>query len=81
MPQVGTGCAIGATVTVTAGKIRATRIVLSQASYYSHDDLRLHFGLGLADRAERIEVRWPAGVTQVLTDVPARQVLAIRERQ
>ncbi len=73
--------AIGATVTVTAGKIRAPRIVLSQASYYSHDDLRLHFGLGPADRAERIEVRWPSGVTQVLTDVPARQVLAIRERQ
>jgi len=73
--------AIGATVTVTAGKIRATRIVLSQAGYYSHDDLRLHFGLGPADRAERIEVRWPSGVTQVLTDVPARQVLAIRERQ
>ena len=72
--------AIGATVTVTAGAIRSTRAVVSQSSYYSHDDLRLHFGLGRADRVERIEVRWPSGITQVLTDIPARQVLAIRER-
>ena len=37
--------AIGATVVVTAGGTQA-RAVLSQSSYYSHDDLRLHFGLG-----------------------------------
>ena len=35
--------------------------VLSQSSYYSHDDLRAHFGLGAAARAERLEVRWPSG--------------------
>src|SRR5262249_402875 len=35
--------AIGATVVVTAGGRRQARAVLSQSSYYSHDDLRLHF--------------------------------------
>ena len=56
-----------------------SRAVLSQSSYYSHDALRLHFGLGAATKADRVEVRWPSGRTQVLADVPARQVLTIRE--
>ncbi len=44
--------AIGATVIVTAGGRRQARAVLSQSSYYSHDDLRLHFGIGAASRVE-----------------------------
>ena len=59
-----TASAIGATVVVTAGGPRQARAVLSQSSYYSHDDLRLHFGLGAATRADRVEVRWPSGTTQ-----------------
>ncbi len=53
--------AIGATVIVTAGGRTQARAVVSQSSYYSHDDLRLHFGLGAATTADRIEVRWPSG--------------------
>ena len=71
--------AIGATVRVTAGGRPRARAVLSQSSYYSHDDLRLHFGLGQARAAARVEVRWPSGETTVLTDVPAGQILRIRE--
>ena len=41
---------------VTAGGRRQARAVLSQSSYYSHDDLRVHFGLGAASRADAIEV-------------------------
>jgi hypothetical protein len=71
---------IGAAVIVTAGGHRQARAVVSQSSYYSHDDLRLHFGLGAAEKADRVEVRWPLGDTQVLTNVRARQVLTIREQ-
>jgi hypothetical protein len=71
--------AIGAIVTVTAGNRRQARAVVSQSSYYSHDDLRLHFGLGAADKADRVEVRWPDGSSQVLLDVPARRILTITE--
>ena len=71
--------AIGATVVVTARGRRQARAVVSQSSYYSHDDLRLHFGLGDAPVAERIEVRWPNGATQTLTSVGARRVVTIRE--
>jgi len=71
--------AIGATVAVTeAGRTQA-RAVLSQTSYYSHDDLRLHFGLGSATVADRIEVRWPNGRTSVHENVPGRQVVRLRE--
>jgi enediyne biosynthesis protein E4 len=71
--------AIGATVTVTAGGQRQARAVVSQSSYYSVDDLRLHFGLGSASRADRIEIRWPSGTKQELTDVRARQIVTITE--
>jgi enediyne biosynthesis protein E4 len=72
--------AIGATVIVTANGKRQARAVLSQSSYYSHDDLRLHFGIGAASRVESIEVRWPDGGVQTLTDVQPRQVVKIIER-
>jgi hypothetical protein len=70
---------LGATVLVTAGGRTQAQAVLSQASYYSHDDVRLHFGLASEERAARIEVRWPSGVVDVLTDVGGRQVVKIRE--
>jgi hypothetical protein len=71
--------ALGATVIVTAGGRRQAQAVLSQSSYYSHDDLRLHFGLGTARAAEIVEVRWPAGGVDVVKDVAANRVLTIRE--
>jgi hypothetical protein len=70
---------LGATVVVTAEGRRQARAVLSQASYYSHDDLRLHFGLGRAARAEAIEVRWPSGAVDLLRNVPGRRVVTVRE--
>ena len=71
--------AIGAIAVVTAGATRQTRTVLSQSSYFSHDDFRLHFGLGAAHTVDRIEVTWPAGGTTVLTGVTADRVIAIKE--
>ena len=52
---------------------------MSQSSYYSHDDLRLHFGLGTADVAKRVEVRWPNGAMTVVEDVRAGQVITVVE--
>ena len=72
--------AIGATVIVTANGKRQARAVLSQSSYYSHDDLRLHFGIGGASRIETIEVRWPDGQVQRMTNVQPRQVVKVIEQ-
>jgi hypothetical protein len=71
---------IGATVLVTANGRTQARAVLSQASYYSVDDLRPSFGLGDARAADRVEVRWPSGGVDVVTGVAADQVVTIRER-
>jgi hypothetical protein len=72
--------ALGATVLVTAGGHTSARAVLSQSSYYSHDDVRLHFGLGTASEAERVEVRWPNGSRTTLAHVKAGQTLRVVEQ-
>jgi len=70
---------LGAEVRVTAGGRTAARVVLSQTSYYSHDDLRLHFGLGSSKVADAIEVRWPSGRVEVVNNVPGGHVVTIKE--
>jgi hypothetical protein len=70
---------LGATVLVTSGGRTQARAVLSQSSYYSHDDLRLHFGLGSSASADRVEVRWPSGQVDVQRNVAGGQVVTIRE--
>ena len=71
--------AIGTVVTVTASGRSSTRALLSQSSYYSHDDVRLHFGLGRSAVAESIAIRWPSGTVQSLSDVKGDRVVKIRE--
>jgi hypothetical protein len=71
--------AIGARVRVVVGGLRQVAEVQSGGSWGSQSDLRLHFGLGRAQRVERIEVAWPSGATQTLEDVEANRVLRIRE--
>src|SRR6185436_5200850 len=71
--------ALGALVRVTVSGRTEAQAVLSQASYYSHNDLRLHFGLGAAASAETIEVRWPNGRVETLKDVRGGRVVTIKE--
>lgn len=68
--------AIGAEVTI--GKQKQT--VLSQSSFISHSDLRLHFGLGSATQVESITVRWPSGETQTFPGVKADQEIRLVEK-
>jgi len=71
--------AIGAVVSVAAGGLTQTQAVLSQSSFLSHNDLRLHFGLGSADRADRITVRWPSGETEEFPGAAAGTLVLLRE--
>lgn len=56
--------AIGARVTVVAGAWTMIDEVMSGGSYYSQNSFTLHFGLGAAREADRLEVRWPGGEVQ-----------------
>ncbi len=70
---------IGARVRVEAGDLVLTDQVVSGGSYLSHSDLKLSFGLGSREGADRIEVRWPSGIVDVLVDVKANQVITVLE--
>jgi len=72
--------AIGASVTLIAGGRPQRQDVLSQSSFYSQNDLRLHFGLGQARLADSVEIRWPSGTVQQVRAIQADQIVTIRER-
>jgi len=63
--------AIGALVTIKAGESSQSRAVMSQSSYVSHNDLRVHFGLGQAATVDSILVRWPSGAEEAFPGVEA----------
>jgi hypothetical protein len=65
--------AIGARIRLTAGSRTQMRDVKAGSSYLSQNDLRAHFGLGAAARADRIEVRWPSGRTEAVMGVAANR--------
>jgi hypothetical protein len=69
---------IGARVTARyGGKVHAQE-VLSQSSFYSASDSRLHFGLGASEEAD-LEIRWPSGVRETIRNVAANRLVVIKE--
>jgi hypothetical protein len=70
--------AIGARVVVHYGKKIQVQEVLSQSSYYSVNDSRLHFGLG-AEKLADISIRWPNGLKEVLRAVAADRLIVVKE--
>ena len=55
------------------------RDVKAGSSYLGQNDMRLHFGLGAATFADRLDVQWPSGRTEVLQNVAANQIVTIKE--
>jgi hypothetical protein len=53
--------------------------VTTTGSYQSSSDKRLHFGLGAADSIREIEIRWPSGIRQLLSNQKADTILTITE--
>jgi len=80
---VGTGKsnrdAIGARLKLTAGGRTFVDQVTSGSSYLAQNDTRVHFGLGAAARADRLEITWPDGRVDVAENVPANYVVTIQE--
>jgi hypothetical protein len=70
--------AIGGRVTVRYGGKAQAQEVMSQCSYLSSNDPRLHFGLG-SEKTADVEVRWPLGGVDTLKAVAADQLVVIRE--
>ncbi len=53
--------------------------VRSGGGYFSQNDLRVHFGLGKADKVDVLEIHWPSGQADTLKDVKANQVIFVKE--
>jgi hypothetical protein len=53
--------------------------VRSGGGYISQNDLRVHFGLGKAEKVELLEVRWPSGQVDSLKNIEPNQVVYIKE--
>jgi hypothetical protein len=70
--------AIGARVTARYGGRVQAQEVLSQSSFYSASDSRLHFGLGAAESAD-LDIRWPNGGRERLAKVAADHLVVARE--
>ena len=71
--------AIGARITVKAGKLTQMNEVRAGGSYLSSHDPRLHFGLGQESKIDEVSVRWPGGKVENLRDVPADFIYTVVE--
>jgi enediyne biosynthesis protein E4 len=53
--------------------------VRSGGGYLSQNDLRVHFGLGKAEKVDVIEIRWPSGQVDTLKDIKVNQLIYVKE--
>jgi hypothetical protein len=53
--------------------------VRSGGSYFSQNDLRIHFGVGSAQKVDLLEIRWPSGTVDALKDVAVNQLVYVKE--
>jgi hypothetical protein len=72
---------IGARVKVVSGDLMQLDEVRSGESYISQNDLRLHFGLEKRTKINLIEIRWPSGVTDKVTNANVNKIVTIKEGQ
>jgi len=70
---------VGASIVLSAGGRKQTRMQRNGVHNGSQDFQRVHFGVGTATRIDAIEVRWPSGVRQTVHDLPVDQLVRIVE--
>ncbi|MBI3654786.1 MAG: CRTAC1 family protein [Acidobacteria bacterium] len=79
---LGTTCnrdGIGARVKVVSGDLTQVDEVRSGASYLSHHDLRLHFGLEKRTKIDLVEIRWPDGRLEKLEGLGVNRIIVVKE--
>ena len=70
---------IGSVVRVTSGKDQQWHMLRSGSSYLSQSELVLTFGLGSESKADSLEVQWPSGQVDKLSNISAGQTVTIQE--
>ncbi len=70
---------IGAVVRVTSGNDKQWKMLRSGSSYLSQSELVLTFGLGTLTKADSIEIQWPSGQLDKLSNINAGQTVTVQE--
>jgi hypothetical protein len=71
--------AVGAMITWQVGALKRTRLRTGGGSYLSSHDPREILGVGAATRIDSIEIRWPSGATNKITNVPLNKYIKVVE--
>jgi enediyne biosynthesis protein E4 len=69
----------GASLRLTAGGVAHVEQAKGGMGYMSASDPRIHFGLGKNTKIESLEVSWPSGQIDRLSNVPIDQIIAVQE--
>jgi hypothetical protein len=75
----GSPLALNARLRATAGALVQQDEVRSGGSYLSQSDLRIHFGLGSHEKVDKLEIFWPSGKVETLTNVGADHFYTLKE--
>lgn len=70
---------VGVKITLKAGGKSQSREIISGSSFLAQRSLWQTFGLGLAKKADSIEIKWPSGKAQTLSDIKSNQTITITE--
>ena len=71
--------ALGARIKIVAGGMTQTDEIHSGGSYLSQSDVRVHFGLGAANKIDSVEIRWPSGKIETLSGLQCDQLYSVLE--
>jgi hypothetical protein len=72
--------AVGARLVAHVGPRSLVRTIDGGGSYICSSDKRVHFGLGAAERVDRLEIRWPSGKSEARLNLPVNAVVEWIER-
>jgi hypothetical protein len=70
---------IGAVIRLASGQVKQSKMVRSGSSYLSQSELVATFGLAQRTKADAIEIQWPSGQTDKLTNINAGQTITVEE--
>ncbi|MGB8031339.1 MAG: CRTAC1 family protein [Terracidiphilus sp.] len=70
---------LGAKIKITTDQGTQYNQATTAVGYNSSSDKRVHFGLGSASVIDKVEIAWPSGIMQILTNVKSDQILTVRE--
>jgi hypothetical protein len=70
---------IGASLKLTSEGFTRVEQAKGGMSYMSASDPRIHFGLGKRTRIDSLEITWPSGHVDRLTNVPVDEIIAVKE--